>query len=106
MRPVFLALGTAAVLFGDGGPAAALEPDELPPGRGREETYYACSACHSFNLVLQQGMSWGDWDELIDWMIEEQGMSKLETEERALILEYLSKNFGPDRPFWNQLRNR
>lgn len=106
MRGVLPALLTAAVLLGDGGRAVAIEPEELPPGRGREETYYTCSACHSFNLVAQQGLSWGDWDELIDWMIEEQGMSELETEERALILEYLSKNFGPDRPFWKQNGNR
>ncbi len=106
MRFAFLALGAAAVLLGDGGRVGAVEPDDLPPGRGREETYYTCSACHSFSIVLQQGMSWGDWDEVIDWMIEEQGMSDLETEERALILEYLSKNFGPDRPFWKQSRNR
>ncbi len=106
MRFPLLALGAAAVLLGDGGRAAAVEPDELPPGRGREETYYTCSACHSFSIVLQQGLSWGDWDELIDWMIDEQGMSDLGTEERALILEYLSKNFGPDRPFWNRSRDR
>ncbi len=104
MRAVFPALFAAAVLLEEGGRAVAVEPDELPAGRGREETYYTCSACHSFSLVAQQGMSWGDWEEIIDWMIEEQGMSDLESEERALILEYLSKNFGPDRPFWSQSR--
>jgi len=49
-------------------------------------------------LVAQQGLTRERWNELIDWMIDEQGMPELEPEERELILDYLAKNYGPDRP--------
>lgn len=68
-----------------------------PAGPGREETGYACIACHSLAIVKQQGLSREDWDELLDWMIEEQGMVDLEAEERSVILDYLSTHFGRDR---------
>ena len=69
---------------------------------GVEETFYTCSACHSERLVAQQGMTRARWDGLLDWMIEEQGMAELEPDERALILDYLSTHYGPDRPNFPQ----
>ncbi len=70
----------------------------LHPAPGVEETFYACTACHSEMIVAQQGLSRKHWDELIDWMIEEQGMVAPEPEERATILDYLAENYGEDRP--------
>lgn len=70
----------------------------LVEGKGAEETYYACSGCHSEKLVAQQGLTRERWDELIEWMIEEQGMPELVDSERKLILDYLAENYGPDRP--------
>lgn len=67
----------------------------LPPGPGREEVFYTCNVCHSLMLVTQQGMSRDRWDETLQWMVEEQGMSEFEnTEMRDLVLDYLSKHFG------------
>lgn len=68
----------------------------LPEGPGKEETFYLCSACHSFRMVWQQGLSRDSWDETLDWMAEEQGMSELEGDERRLILDYLAANYGID----------
>ena len=34
-------------------------PEEFPAGTGRDETFYACTACHGFRLVAQQGMTRG-----------------------------------------------
>ncbi len=65
---------------------------------GAEETYYACIACHSEKIVVQQGLTRKDWDELLDWMIEEQGMYEPEAEERRIILDYLATHYGTDRP--------
>lgn len=78
--------------------AGAGEYGRLVDGKGAEETYYACSGCHSEMLVVQQGLSRDRWNELIDWMIDEQGMPEIENAERELILDYLSTNYGPDRP--------
>ena len=32
-------------------------PEEFVAGPGRDETFYACTACHGFKLVAQQGLS-------------------------------------------------
>lgn len=69
---------------------------DWPEGPGREEAGYLCGACHSLRIVIQQGLSRGDWDETLDWMVEEQDMAPLETEEREIILTYLATHFGVD----------
>ena len=58
--------------------------------------YYACGACHSLRLVQQQGLSRERWDELLAWMVEEQGMAELPAAERELVLDYLAEHYGPD----------
>jgi len=78
------------------------EPDELaqwglPLDLGREEVEIYCSACHSLRLVAQQGLTKDDWDELFDWMVEEQEMEEIPVEDRKLVLDYLSKHRGIDR---------
>lgn len=86
-----------------GGAQAAEQKEEgefgvLVPGKGAEETYIYCSACHSERLVAQQGLTRERWDALLQWMAEEQGMPPIEQGERGLILDYLAQNYGPDRP--------
>jgi cytochrome c len=75
----------------------------LPPGKGREETFYLCVPCHSLRLVTQQGLSASRWNEAIDWMVEEQEMPPLDPEDRKLIVDYLAKYYGEDR---NRRRGR
>lgn len=85
----------------DEGPAGDAEPSEfgmLKVAEGVETTYYACTACHSEMIVAQQGLTRDDWDELLDWMVEEQGMSELDTEERTVVLDYLAAHYNVDRP--------
>ena len=70
----------------------------LPAGAGQDETEAYCSACHSLRLVTQQGLSRADWDELLDWMVDEQEMEPIEAADRAKVLGYLTKHFNRDRP--------
>ena len=65
---------------------------------GVEITYYTCIACHSERIIAQQGLSRQNWDEMLDWMVEEQGMSELDEQERVEILDYLSTHYNEDRP--------
>ena len=68
----------------------------LPPGPGREEVHYTCTACHSIRMVTQQGLSRDRWDGTLDWMVEEQGMAEIEdAATRDLILDYLSTHLAP-----------
>ncbi len=70
---------------------------DWPLGPGRDDTGYLCGACHSLAIVKQQGLKRDDWDELLDWMVEEQGMDELEAADRKIILDYLETNFNVDR---------
>lgn len=70
-------------------------PEQFPDAPGREETFYACSACHGFRLVAQQGQSRRQWDETIDFMQDKHAMPPLEGDDRKLILDYLEASFPP-----------
>lgn len=70
----------------------------LPIDDGRMETYNACVSCHSIKLVVQQGMNAVDWEDTINWMVDEQDMEELDPENQALIVAYLAKHFGRERP--------
>lgn len=65
---------------------------------GVETTYYACSACHSERIVAQQGLNRKGWEEMLVWMVEEQGMFELEDAERNEVLDYLTTHYNVDRP--------
>ena len=59
----------------------------LPDDVGREEVEIYCSACHSLRLVGQQGLSRYDWAELFVWMVEEQEMEKMPSDDSKLVLD-------------------
>ena len=75
------------------GPVDPFGPD-WPEGPGRDLTGYTCNACHSLAIVKQQGLSRESWEEVIDWMTEEQGLPVLPEPERTVIVDYLSMHFN------------
>lgn len=103
-RSLFTALGCAiGLMLAVASQTVVAADDEallesLPEGPGKEETFYLCHTCHSFLLVSQQRLSRAHWDETLDWMVEEQGMSEILNEERELILDYLETHYGEDVP--------
>lgn len=70
-------------------------PDDLPAGSGREETFYACTACHGFKIVAQQGLSRAQWDDSLNWMTTKHGMNAIEGDDRKIILDYLEQHYPP-----------
>lgn len=85
-------------------PAAEADPDLalLPEGPGKQETFDGCASCHSIKLVVQQGLDKEGWLEVIEWMVDEQGMDPLEGDLTETITDYLSIHFGVDRPNFPQ----
>ena len=71
-------------------------PEHYPAGPHREDTFYFCTACHSFRIVAAQGLSRERWDESLTWMTERHKMPELAGKEREQVLEYLSAAF-PER---------
>jgi hypothetical protein len=71
--------------------------DDLPDGKGREVTFYACTACHGVALIKAQGLTRDLWDSTFDLMIEKHRMPPVKAGERAEILDYLAEQFPPRR---------
>jgi hypothetical protein len=72
------------------------QPEQYPDGPNREDTFYFCTACHSFKIVAQQGMSRERWDESLTWMTERHNMPQVHGKDRDKILDYLAGAF-PER---------
>jgi hypothetical protein len=72
------------------------KPEQYPDGPNREDTFYFCTACHSFKIVAQQGMSRQRWDETLDFMVSRHKMVEVQGVEREKILDYLAVAF-PER---------
>lgn len=83
------------LVLGAGGAAAAIvnSPEDMPEGEGRETVFYMCSACHSMAIVTQQGLSRKRWADVLDWMVDEQGMAELDDVTRNEILDYLAAHY-------------
>ena len=79
-------------------PARTTDLGVLVAGEGAEETYAYCTACHSERIVAQQGLTRADWEELLEQMVEENGMTPIEEPDRDRVLSYLTAQYGPDRP--------
>jgi hypothetical protein len=73
-------------------------PEEFPAGAGRDETFYACTACHNFKLVAAQGMNRRQWEESLELMIAKHGMNPLEGDDRKIVLDYLETTYPPRAP--------
>jgi len=71
--------------------------EDLPDGKGRETTFYTCTACHGVALIKAQGLTRDLWDSTIDLMIEKHRMPVPGAEERTEILDYLAEQFPPRR---------
>ncbi|WP_367714379.1 c-type cytochrome (plasmid) [Nitratireductor sp. GISD-1A_MAKvit] len=84
----------------DQGDEQAIEGDfgNLKVAPGVDTTFYACTACHSEMIIAQQGLTREGWDEMLEWMVEEQGMDEIEEPDRTAILDYLATHYNEDRP--------
>ncbi len=90
LAAVALAAGAA---FAQGAPADT--PEDLPPGAGRDETFYICTACHGIALVKAQALSREGWADTIALMQRRQGMAPLDPDLHALVLNYLAGALPP-----------
>ena len=97
--PVKVAPGPAVAIDTEKGkpPPHNDKVEDLPEGKGRETTFYTCTACHGVALIKAQGLTRDLWDSSIDLMLEKHRMPPVKAEERAEILDYLSEQFPPRR---------
>ena len=73
-------------------------PEEFPAGAGRDETFYACTACHNFKLVAAQGLTRAGWEDSLNLMVRRHNMPPLDEKDRTVVLGYLETAFPPRAP--------
>ncbi|MCA6119052.1 hypothetical protein J6524_29840 [Bradyrhizobium sp. WSM 1738] len=73
-------------------------PEDFVAGTGRNEAFYACTACHGFRLVAQQGMTRAQWEDSISLMVRRHGMPPLDEKDRETVLNYLETAYPPRAP--------
>ena len=73
-------------------------PEQFPNAPHREQTFYACTACHGFKLVASQGMSREKWDETLAWMTAKHNLPKLDDRDLSNVLDYLAAAFPARAP--------
>jgi competence protein ComEA len=81
--------GTALCASGQTSPAT----NKLPDGKGQQETARICTACHTIDNVVSERHDRAGWQKLVDDMAA-RGADGTD-QQFALIVDYLTKNFGP-----------
>jgi hypothetical protein len=55
-----------------------------------------CLECHEARIILQQRLSKATWTKEVDKMMKWGAV--VDTADRDALIDYLSTNFGPDKP--------
>ncbi len=71
--------------------------ETMPAGKGQEETFYLCAACHGTAIIKAQGMTRERWDSTFQYMVDRHGMADPDKADRDLIVDYLAEHFPPRR---------
>ena len=77
----------------DRAPAGVPPPASVSPVAPPASFGGSCGVCHGDDLIRQQRLTRTDWDREIDKMIG--WGARLNADDRALFLDYLSGTFGP-----------
>jgi len=77
-------------------------PEQFVAGAGRDETFYACTACHNFKLVAAQGLSRAGWEDSLNLMVRRHNMPPLDDKDRTTVLNYLTAAYPPRAPTTNR----
>jgi len=88
-RMVRILLLALLMLISSGGIAS-----DLPEGKGKDVVADTCTACHSLGRIKAQRLDEEGWKNILREMTE--NGASIEQDDRATILEYLTRNFGPD----------
>ena len=75
----------------------------FPDGPGKAIVQEACSVCHETELITAARRSKAEWTETVEDMVSRG--APLKEGEREMVIEYLAKNFGPDKPAAQGVRN-
>ena len=103
LKTLVRAVSTMALLFctlqiWPQSPAAPnpLLSEELPSGSMHDKAMTACTECHEARIIVQQRLGRAAWAKEVDKMVKWGAV--VERSDRDALIDYLSSNFGTDRP--------
>jgi|SRR5215469_1944175 len=85
------ALGLLPILVAQAG-----SNPELPAGPLQAKVTTACAECHESRIILQQRLSKAAWTKEVDKMVKWGAL--VDPQDRDAFIDYLSTNFGVDKP--------
>ena len=88
---IAVAVGSTSLLWGQ----SATSP-QLPAGAMQAKATTACTECHDARIILQQRLSKAAWTKEVDKMTKWGAL--VDAQDRDALIEYLSANFGVDKP--------
>ena len=71
-------------------------PSALPEGSMQQKATTACLECHNAQIIQQQRLSKAAWTKEVDKMTKWGAL--VEPQDRDALIEYLSANFGMEKP--------
>lgn len=77
---------------------------ELPSGPMEAKATTACTECHDARIILQQRLSKAAWTKEVDKMTKWGAL--VEPQDHDALVDYLSANFGVDKPEYIPERSR
>ena len=76
----------------------------LPAGKGKAQVEASCFPCHSADILVQQRLTEKQWTATVEKMIR--WGAKASDQDKAAIVAYLSRNFGPANKKFVPIRTR
>jgi mono/diheme cytochrome c family protein len=71
------------------------QAQDLPDGKGKDLLQQICADCHGLDVITSQRASKDGWASIVDSMVS-RGANGTK-EQLDTIIEYLAKNFGPEK---------
>jgi hypothetical protein len=84
--------------------AQSASSPELPAGPMQAKATTACTECHDTGIIAQQRLSKAAWTKEVDKMTKWGAM--VDPQDRDALIDYLSTNFGVDKPEYVAERSR
>ncbi|HXM11994.1 MAG TPA: hypothetical protein VN946_18740 [Terriglobales bacterium] len=92
---IFLAILLSTSIISASGQAPSEPGKQLPPGPMQAKVKAACTSCHNTSRITEQHLSRDQWTRELQKM---EGLGAVVPDaDRKAILNYLTRNFGPQK---------
>ena len=98
-----LVVACVSILTAVGQKTGAKTTEDLPAGAMQAKATTACTECHEARIIVQQRLSKAAWTKEVDKMVKWGAV--VDANDRDALIDYLSTNFGPEKPAYDAPRS-